>query len=106
MTGYYRDGFCRTGPGDHGVHTVCARMTAEFLQFSRDHGNDLITPAPQWDFPGLKPGDQWCVCVTRWMEAEQQGCAPPVILEACHLACLEFVSLEVLQEHALDDLED
>ena len=101
LTGYYRDGYCRTGPGDVGLHTVCARMTEEFLQFSREQGNDLITPHPEWDFPGLKPGDKWCLCVTRWQEALEAGKAPQVDLEATHSSALEFVSLEDLQRHKL-----
>jgi hypothetical protein len=100
MTGFYRDGWCRTGPGDHGLHTVCARMTREFLEFSRARGNDLSTPRPEYDFPGLKPGDHWCVCVTRWVEAFEAGCAPPVRLEACHVSVLEFADLEHLKAHA------
>lgn len=103
MTGFYRDGFCRTGPGDTGLHTVCAEMTAEFLEFSRKRGNDLVTPAPEWDFPGLKPGDRWCLCVTRWKEAHDAGVAPPVSLRATHESALEWVDLEDLRDHALDD---
>lgn len=99
-TGFYRDGFCRTGPEDRGLHTVCAVMTAEFLQFSRQQGNDLSTPVPEYDFPGLKPGDHWCLCVTRWAEALAAGHAPMVVLEATHISALEFVSLESLQAHA------
>ena len=97
-TGFYRDGYCRTGPGDHGVHVVCAEMTAEFLEFSRSRGNDLITPRPEWSFPGLKPGDRWCLCVQRWVEAWEAGFAPRVFLEGTHLSALEFVSLEALRE--------
>jgi len=100
-TGFYRDGYCRTGPEDRGLHTVCAVMTANFLDFSRDRGNDLISPAPEQDFPGLKPGDRWCLCVSRWAEAHQAGMAPPVILEATHISALEFVSLEALRTHAV-----
>jgi uncharacterized protein (DUF2237 family) len=101
VTGFYRDGYCRTGPGDHGVHVVCAEMTAEFLEFSRNEGNDLLTPRPEYDFPGLNPGDRWCLCAARWKEALDAGCAPRVVLEACHLATLEFASLEDLQAHAV-----
>lgn len=101
MTGFYRDGFCRTGPGDHGVHAVCAVMTEEFLEFSRSRGNDLITPRPEFQFPGLKPGDRWCLCASRWKEAYDAGCAPPVILEATHISALEFATLEELQEYAV-----
>ncbi|MCW5556705.1 MAG: DUF2237 domain-containing protein [Verrucomicrobiae bacterium] len=100
-TGFYRDGYCRTGADDRGLHTVCAVMTLEFLAFSRDQGNDLSTPVPEYDFPGLKPGDRWCLCVSRWAEAHRAGQAPPVVLEATHLSALEFVSLEDLQAHAV-----
>lgn len=101
MTGFYRDGYCRTGPGDHGLHTVCAVMTDEFLQFSAQRGNDLMTPMPAFGFAGLKAGDRWCLCVTRWAEALQAGCAPLVVLEACHQSALEFVDLEDLKQYAL-----
>ncbi len=101
LTGFYRDGYCRTGPGDTGLHTVCARVTAEFLEFSRRRGNDLITPRPEFDFPGLKSGDGWCLCVTRWQEAMEAGCAPPVDLEATHASAVEFVTLEELRAHAV-----
>ena len=100
MTGFYRDGYCRTGPGDVGLHTVCIEATAEFLDFSRAMGNDLSTPMPQYQFPGLEPGDRWCLCVTRWKEALDEGMAPPVVLSGCHISALEFVSLEDLQAHA------
>lgn len=101
-TGFYRDGTCRTGPGDYGLHVVCAEMTAEFLEFSKSRGNDLSTPVPEHGFPGLIPGDRWCLCVTRWAEALKAGRAPAVVLAATHLSALEFVSLEELQAHALD----
>ena len=104
LTGFYRDGFCRTGADDHGLHTVCAHVTQEFLQFSRASGNDLSTPRPEFQFPGLRPGDRWCVCVERWKEALDAGCAPPVVLEACHLSALEFVDLADLQAHAFRPL--
>lgn len=100
-TGFYRDGYCRTGPGDRGLHTVCAVVTEEFLAFSRAQGNDLITPAPAYDFPGLRPGDRWCLCISRWMEAHREGKAPGVVLEATHVSALEFVSLEDLRAHAV-----
>lgn len=103
VTGFFRDGYCRTGPGDVGQHTVCAEMTREFLEFSRLRGNDLMTPAPEWEFPGLKPGDRWCLCVRRWQEAFVAGVAPPVVLEATHSSALEWVDLEDLKAHALDD---
>jgi uncharacterized protein (DUF2237 family) len=102
LTGFYRDGCCNTGFDDTGIHVVCARMTQEFLDFSRQHGNDLTTPAPQYGFPGLKPGDRWCLGAARWKEACHAGVAPPVILAATHVAVLEFVPLDVLKAHALD----
>ena len=101
-TGFYRTGRCDSGPGDDGIHVVCARMTAEFLEFSQDRGNDLVTPMPMFGFPGLKPGDCWCLCAARWKEALEAGVAPPVNLEATHISALEFVELEELQQHALD----
>jgi len=99
-TGFYRDGFCRTGREDGGLHGVCAVLTQEFLLFSRDRGNDLITPRPQWDFPGLKPGDRWCLCALRWKEAWLAGCAPPVVLEATAAACLKVLDRDALLAHA------
>jgi uncharacterized protein len=101
VTGFYRDGYCRTGSGDVGVHVVCAVMTEEFLAFTRSRGNDLSTPQPQWLFPGLEPGDRWCVVAERWTEALEAGVAPPVVLEATHASALEFVSMEDLEAHAL-----
>ncbi len=103
LTGYYRDGYCRTGPGDTGLHTVCAVMTEEFLEFSRERGNDLIAPHPEWDFPGLKPGDKWCLCVTRWQEALENGKAPLIDLAATHSSAVEFVTLEDLRAHAVGE---
>ena len=100
VTGWFRDGCCRTGAGDVGVHVVCARMTPEFLEYSRNRGNDLSTPRPEFSFPGLKPGDQWCVCASRWQEAFEAGAPPGVILEATHESALEFIDLENLREHA------
>lgn len=100
LTGYYRDGCCTTGPDDLGTHVVCARVTAEFLAFSRERGNDLSTPRPEYRFAGLKPGDRWCLCVTRWAEALDAGMAPPVVLESTHANVLEFVALDVLKRHA------
>ncbi len=99
--GFYRDGYCRTGAGDHGLHVVCAQVTREFLAFSLARGNDLVTPVPAADFPGLEPGDRWCLCVTRWKEALDAGVAPPVILESTHASALEFVDLADLKAHAL-----
>lgn len=100
MTGYYRDGYCRV-EGDYGVHSICCQVTAEFLTFSRSVGNDLSTPVPQYNFPGLKPGDRWCVCASRWVEALEAGVAPPVVLEATHARMLEYASLEDLKKFAL-----
>ena len=94
LTGFYRDGCCHTGPGDRGLHTVCIQATAEFLRFSRAAGNDLSTPMPEYAFPGLQNGDQWCLCVTRWQEALEAGCAPQVVLAATHISALEFVALD------------
>lgn len=102
MTGYYRNGRCDTGPGDAGVHVVCARMTTEFLVFSQSRGNDLSTPMPMYDFPGLKAGDCWCLCAARWKEAFDEGVAPPVNLAGTHISALEFATLEELSAHAID----
>jgi uncharacterized protein (DUF2237 family) len=102
LTGFYRDGGCDTGTEDLGVHVVCAQVTAEFLEFSRAKGNDLVTPQPALGFPGLKPGDRWCLCATRWKEAFEAGVAPPIVLEATHVNALDIVSLEDLKKHALD----
>jgi len=96
LTGYYRDGFCSTGKGDRGVHVIAATLTDEFLQFSKSKGNDLITPIPQYNFPGLKAGDCWCLCASRWKEAYDAGVAPPVILEATHEKALTFATMEEL----------
>ena len=101
ITGFYRDGCCNTGAEDLGLHIVCAEMTREFLQFSAARGNDLSTPNPGFGFPGLKPGDRWCLCALRWKEAFEAGVAPPVLLEATHISTLEFVDLEHLQAHAI-----
>jgi uncharacterized protein len=100
MTGFYRDGCCATGPEDLGSHTVCAVLTAEFLEFSAAVGNDLSTPHPEWGFPGLVPGDRWCVCAGRWLEALEAGCAPPVVLGATHERALDVVPIERLTAHA------
>jgi uncharacterized protein len=102
LTGWYRDGCCNTGPGDRGLHLVCVRATQAFLDFSVRAGNDLSTPRPEFRFPGLKPGDRWCVCVTRWVEAMNAGVAPPVVLEATHISTLEFATLEQLKAHAAE----
>ena len=102
LTGFYRDGCCNTGDQDAGSHTVCAIMTDEFLSFSQEQGNDLSTPRPAWQFPGLKAGDQWCLCAARWREAFDAGVAPRVRLEATHAAALRYVSLDQLKAHAVN----
>jgi hypothetical protein len=101
-TGFYRDGCCNTGPEDLGLHVVCVRMTAEFLEFSRRTGNDLSTPVPEFGFPGLKPGDRWCVCAGRWREAFEAGVAAPVVLSATHEEALAVVALDDLKRSAVD----
>ncbi|MFB9869345.1 DUF2237 family protein [Vreelandella sulfidaeris] len=103
-TGYYRDGFCRVGFDDVGIHSVCAVVTEEFLAFSKAQGNDLVTPRPEHGFPGLKPGDRWCLCAGRWLEAAQVGVAPPVILSGTHQKTLTIIPLIKLQQYALDAL--
>ncbi|MBO1057296.1 MAG: DUF2237 domain-containing protein [Dolichospermum sp. JUN01] len=99
MTGFYRDGFCTTGGQDMGMHVVCAQVTEEFLQYTKSQGNDLSTPVPYFSFPGLKPGDCWCLCAARWQEALEAGVAPPVVLEATHARALEVCNLADLQKH-------
>ena len=101
LTGYYRDGFCHTGAGDSGVHTVCAVMSDAFLKFSREQGNDLSTPRPEYEFPGLTAGDRWCLCASRWKEAYDAGMAPKVVLESTHASTLEFASIEELTSCAV-----
>lgn len=101
MTGFYRDGCCNTGPDDERLHTICCQVTAEFLAFQRQVGNDLSTPVPAFGFPGLRPGDKWCVCITRWKEALEAGTACPVDLEATHMHALEFVDLDDLKRYAV-----
>lgn len=101
LTGFYRDGCCNTGGEDLGLHLVCIEATAEFLEFSRSVGNDLSTPIPEYEFPGVRPGDRWCLCVQRWKQALEAGSAPRVHLEATHISALEFVDLEQLQKHSL-----
>jgi uncharacterized protein len=101
LTGYFRDGCCNTSAQDHGTHVVCAKVTADFLAYSLQRGNDLITPRPEYRFAGLRPGDRWCLCVHRWLEALEPGVAPPVQLESTHAGALEFVSLEQLQAKAI-----
>jgi len=102
LTGFFRDGCCRTDPTDRGAHVVCACVTRQFLEFSRTRGNDLTTPVPEASFPGLRPGDRWCLCAARWREALEAGAAPPVVLSATHARALEIVSLAHLKRHALD----
>lgn len=99
LTGFYRDGCCATGSEDPGSHTVCAVMTAEFLAFSASVGNDLSTPRPAWGFPGLTPGDRWCVCASRWLEAYESGRAPSVVLAATHVRALDVVPIDALIAH-------
>jgi len=101
-TGFFRDGCCNTGPDDLGLHVVCARMTTRFLAFSAERGNDLSTPQPEVGFPGLKPGDRWCLCAGRWREALDAGVAPPVVLSATHEEALAVVALDDLKHHAID----
>jgi len=101
MTGFYRDGFCQTGLTDYGTHVVCARMTEAFLTYTKNKGNDLSTPLPRYQFPGLKPGDQWCLCVSRWREAMLAGVAPPVIIQSTHERALDFVTIEDLKKYAI-----
>lgn len=105
MTGFYRSGYCATGPEDVGIHTVCIEATAEFLEFSQRVGNDLSTPIPEYDFPGLQPGDRWCLCAPRWVEAYQSGMAPRLVLEATHEKTLELVPLEILKQYGVDEEE-
>jgi uncharacterized protein len=102
MTGFFRDGCCNTGPMDRGLHTVCATMTAEFLALSKYLGNDLSTPRPEFGFPGLKPGDQWCLCASRFLQAHEEGAAPKVRLAATHQATLAIVALDILRAAATD----
>ena len=102
LTGFLRDGCCNTNDQDHGSHTVCVEMTAEFLEFSKLAGNDLSTPMPEYGFPGLKPGDRWCLCAARWQEAYENNMAPRVVLESTHQRALEIVSLEAVREFAVD----
>ena len=102
MTGFYRDGFCKTDSEDLGTHILCAVMTDDFLQFSKSKGNDLITARPEYRFPGLKAGDCWCLCITRWKEAYQAGVAPLVNLEATHELALAYVPLNILQKYAVN----
>lgn len=102
ITGFYRDGHCHTGSDDHGSHTVCVRVNNSFLAFSAEVGNDLSTPMPVYNFPGLKDGDQWCLCASRWLQAYKAGMAPPVVLSSTHERALEVIPLELLMKHAMD----
>jgi uncharacterized protein (DUF2237 family) len=102
MTGFYRDGCCNTDDQDFGSHTICTQVTREFLEFSRFRGNDLSTPMPEYGFPGLKPGDRWCLCAARWLEAHENGMAPRVIIRATHRRALDIVPIDVLRKFAID----
>lgn len=102
VTGFFRDGCCNTSDQDLGSHTVCVQVTREFLEFSRFRGNDLSTPVPEFGFPGLHPGDRWCLCAARWLEAHENDMAPRVLLKSTHLRALEVVPLDVLRKYALD----
>ena len=101
-TGFFRNGCCETSKDDRGRHVVCAEMTTEFLEFSRSRGNDLVTPNPMFDFPGLKEGDRWCLCAARWLEAFKAGYPTPVLLNSTEISSLEIIDLEILKQHAID----
>lgn len=103
VTGFYRNGYCQTGSHDHGVHVVCARVTDEFLHFSREQGNDLMTPQPAFGFSGLKNGDYWCLCASRWLEAYHAGVAPPINLEATHQKATQIIDKDILLKHGIKD---
>jgi uncharacterized protein (DUF2237 family) len=106
LTGFFRDGCCATGPEDVGSHTVCTIVTERFLSFSHQIGNDLTTPQPELGFPGLRPGDRWCVCAARWVEAHDSGCAPPVLLAATHERALELIGIDTLLAYAFEPESD
>jgi uncharacterized protein (DUF2237 family) len=106
LTGFFRDGCCATGPEDVGSHTVCTIVTEQFLSFSRRIGNDLSMPQPQFGFPGLRPGDRWCVCAARWLEAHDSGCAPPVLLAATHERALDLIEIDTLLDYAIEPERD
>jgi uncharacterized protein (DUF2237 family) len=106
LTGFFRDGSCTTGPEDVGSHTICVVMSQEFLEHQQSGGNDLVTPRPEWDFPGLRPGDRWCVVAARWLQALQDGVAAPVVLAATHERALEIVPLQLLEAYAADIPDD
>jgi len=103
VTGFFRNGLCDTCADDRGMHTVCVVMTDEFLEFSAEAGNDLSTPVPEFQFPGLKAGDRWCLCMGRWIEAQKAGMAPEIVLESCHISVTEFVDLELLKKYAVEE---
>jgi uncharacterized protein len=103
LTGYFRDGYCRTIQEDAGTHILCAIVTQDFLEYTKSQGNDLSTPRPQWNFPGLMSGSKWCLCISRWLEAEEAGKAPVVVLEATHKRALEYTSLTMLQKYKAKD---
>ena len=102
MTGFYRNGKCDTGPDDHGMHTVCIQVTEDFLEYSKAVGNDLSTPMPVYDFPGLKEGDRWCLCMSRWVQAYRDGVAPKIFLEGTHISVIEFVDLDTLRKFSVN----
>lgn len=106
MTGFYRDGLCAASAEDPGVHTLCCVMTSEFLEHQRAHGNDLVSPVPSYRFPGLKPGDRWCVVARRWLQAAEDGVAAPVVLACSHERTLEIIPMELLRQHAVDVPDD
>jgi uncharacterized protein (DUF2237 family) len=106
LTGFFRDGSCSTGPEDVGSHTICVVVSQEFLEHQKSVGNDLVTPRPEWDFPGLRPGDRWCVVAARWLQAQQDGAAAPVVLAATHERALEVVPLQLLEAYAADVPDD
>lgn len=101
VTGFYRNGKCMTGQEDYGTHIVCAMLTDEFLEYSKSKGNDLITSKPEFNFPGLKAGDLWCLCIARWIEAQRDGVAPPIRLESTHIKALDYMTLEVLELYSI-----
>ena len=101
-TGYFRDGLCRTISQDSGTHTVCALVTQEFLDYSASKGNDLMTPIPHWQFPGLKPGDKWCLCAARWLEALNDDVAPPILIKSTNILALEIVDINILKKYSID----
>jgi hypothetical protein len=103
LTGFYRNGYCQTGPEDRGEHIVCARLTQDFLEYSKQQGNDLMSPRPEFGFDGLKPGDKWCLCASRWLEALEAGCAPLIDPEATHMSLRKYIDPEILEKYATDE---